>query len=130
MVVCLCSMYVLLKTGLVHLRVQIALFSKKLQPIESRSQSVGMAGISHRQKSHVKRDKKREREGHLSKLGCAHLSTSTDRTLLLPCFKGMNAALQLFAYFPFQELHNRCPVMPSRKTHCIVTLQEQAVFSL
>jgi len=42
----------------VHLRVQIALFSKKLQPIEIRSQSTGMAGISHRQKSHVKRDKK------------------------------------------------------------------------
>lgn len=113
----------------VHLRVQIALFSKKLQPIEIRSQSTGMAGISHRQKSHVKRDKK-ERERHLSRLGCAHLSTSTDRTLLLPCFKAMNAALQVSAYFPSQQLHNRSPVIPSRKTQCITTLHEQVVFSL
>lgn len=47
----------------VHLRVQIALFSKKLQPIEIRSQSTGMAGISHRQKGHVKRDKKERERG-------------------------------------------------------------------
>ncbi len=41
----------------VHLSVQFSLFSEGPQPIECRSQSAGMEGMSHTQKSHVKRDK-------------------------------------------------------------------------